>query len=231
MKKIFSFLLGISLLALPALTLAQGAMGSNNFPLGNSNASISEGEVRGKAIWDKLESKQSVCANLVDNDFELLGEYFMGQMIGSSHAVMNQMMEQMMGEKVADQMHVVLGKRLSGCDTTAAYPTGSWGFMPMMSMMGWGGSGSSYWPSTTNWRGGEDMMWGLYGGTGWSLIGMILMIAFWVLVIAAIVIFIKWLIDQSRGGRGKSALDIIKERYARGEISKKQFEEMKKDLE
>ncbi|RPJ72389.1 MAG: SHOCT domain-containing protein, partial [Alphaproteobacteria bacterium] len=44
---------------------------------------------------------------------------------------------------------------------------------------------------------------------------------------------IKGLVEQSknRGGEEKSALDIAKERYARGEITKEEFEEIKKSLQ
>ena len=61
------------------------------------------------------------------------------------------------------------------------------------------------------------------------------MIIFWILVLAALVYFIKWLI-QSPGRRqtdtagGSRALEILQERYARGEIDKAKFETMKKDL-
>lgn len=83
----------------------------------------------------KLQTKQTTCADLSEEDFSVLGEYFMGQMIGTSHEAMNTMMEQMMGKEGEEQMHVVMGKRLSGCDTSAAIPSQGVGFMPMMQMM------------------------------------------------------------------------------------------------
>lgn len=79
---------------------------------------------------------------------------------------------------------------------------------------------------------GPGMMgWGY--GMGW--IGMIFMAAFWIAVIVGIVFLIRWLMVStgSAGIGGKadeSALEILKKRYARGEIKKEEFEEKKKDL-
>ncbi len=78
-------------------------------------------------------------------------------------------------------------------------------------------------------------MWWNNGGWGWGLamgVGMLFMLAFWGGIIALIV----WgIMKLSRGassglGGGKSALDIARERYARGEITKEQFEQLKNDL-
>lgn len=71
------------------------------------------------------------------------------------------------------------------------------------------------------------MNFGYMGG-----FGSIIMVLWWVLVIAGIVALVKWLMDESRnkGDNKKSALDILKDRYAKGEIDKIEFEEKKKDL-
>ena len=182
-------------------------------------------EQEGKELWNELQAKETPCENLNDEQYGVLGEYFMGQMAGESHAAMNAMMIQAHGEDGEEQIHVVMGKRLSGCDTSAVFPSISGGWMPMMNMM-WGG-----WSSPLDGNNSINSMmnfgFGPFGG-----FGLIFMIIWWVLIIAGIVALIKWLTSQSRGtnSHGKSALEILQERYARGEIDKKEFEEKKRDL-
>ncbi|MBI5047124.1 SHOCT domain-containing protein [Candidatus Micrarchaeota archaeon] len=66
-----------------------------------------------------------------------------------------------------------------------------------------------------------------YGGWGW-IVGVV----FWALVIVALVLLIYWLFRSLRGtNQAVSASELLKQRYALGEITKKQFDEMKKDLE
>ena len=69
------------------------------------------------------------------------------------------------------------------------------------------------------------------GGMGfWSLFGMI----FWIVLIAGIILLAIWVIQRAAGGgtskTGESALEILKKRYASGEISKEEFEEKKRDI-
>jgi putative membrane protein len=69
-------------------------------------------------------------------------------------------------------------------------------------------------------------MWGVWG------IGMMLMmLVFWGVVIIGIVLAIRWAVSQGRESRPTdAALDILRQRYARGDIGKEEFETKKKDL-
>jgi putative membrane protein len=61
--------------------------------------------------------------------------------------------------------------------------------------------------------------------------GWIFMIIFWGLVVVSLIFLIRWLVGMSKTTKvEESALDVLKKRYARGEINKEEFEEKKKDL-
>lgn len=58
-------------------------------------------------------------------------------------------------------------------------------------------------------------------------LGPIFMLLFWGLVIYGVFLLFKR--ESSSNGKDQ-AIEILKERYAKGEITKEQFEAMKKDL-
>lgn len=72
------------------------------------------------------------------------------------------------------------------------------------------------------------MMYG-YGAHGMGM-------GWWWIIGIVVIVFIVWVVvkglnqSSANKGIGKSALDILKERYARGEIDKQEFEERKRDL-
>ncbi len=63
--------------------------------------------------------------------------------------------------------------------------------------------------------------------------GWIVMLVFWGLVIAGIVLLVRALTNRHVAGRPESdsALEVLRRRYAAGEITKEQFEEMKRMLD
>ena len=71
-------------------------------------------------------------------------------------------------------------------------------------------------------------------GFGWgSGFGWISMILFWGLVILAIAALVKSLMQQSSSGSGprdKTPLQILQERYARGEMDREEYEQKRQDL-
>ena len=75
---------------------------------------------------------------------------------------------------------------------------------------------------------GFGHMWGgEYGMFG----GLMMMVVFWGLVIGLIVLAVRGFSNRSDAGSGRSALDVLKERYARGEIDDEEYERRKAKLE
>ncbi len=69
----------------------------------------------------------------------------------------------------------------------------------------------------------DHMNWGWGGG---------FMMILWIILLA---VLIYWIVRAAQRGNNQlpqpeSAIDILKKRYARGEISKEEFQERKKDL-
>lgn len=84
----------------------------------------------------------------------------------------------------------------------------------------------------------ESAMWYGLGRFGYghmlpwmSWVGPIAMIVLWALVVTAMVFLIRYLARQSRSSSNdSSALAILIERYAKGEINREEFEQKRKDL-
>ena len=78
-------------------------------------------------------------------------------------------------------------------------------------------------------------MWYMHDVSGWWMVfGGLWMLIFWVAIIALVVWAIKKLTEHRGPGPGtpekRDPLDIAKERYAKGQISREEFEQIKKDL-
>ncbi len=83
----------------------------------------------------------------------------------------------------------------------------------------------------------------MMGGLGFGMLGIgaLIMLTFWVLVIGGAVLFVVILVRSASTGAqrtstnpqftpGQTPLDVLKARYAKGEVTKEQFEEMRRDL-
>ena len=72
------------------------------------------------------------------------------------------------------------------------------------------------------------------GWHGWFF-GPIMMIVFIAVAVVVVVLLVRWLGGSGHGGAlhsppGKTSLDILKERFAKGEIDKEEFEERRRVL-
>jgi Short C-terminal domain len=150
-----------------------------------------------------------------EKKLEELGDQLMEIMIGNHEE--HERMDAMMGgdgSKSLNAMHASIAYRyLSGV------PFGMMGYNGMM-------DGYRY---NRNYKGGSPMMWNNnYGMMGWGFGGWVMWI-FILIVLIAIGLLIYFIIKKNSTGN-EAPIDILKKRYAKGEISKKEFDKMKKDL-
>ncbi len=103
---------------------------------------------------------------------------------------------------------------------------------PGMMGLGWFGMMG---PGMMGGYGGYRGIMGRYGGFTFHPVGVLVSLVVWSLIVAAVVWLAVWLARNASVTSGPlrsgSAIEVLKARYARGEITREQYSEMKKDIE
>ena len=155
---------------------------------------------------DFNETKQIIdsgisCDKLTDEQLESIGDYYMEQMHpGEAH----EMMDKMMGGEGSEslrQVHINMAKQLYCNEDVGGMMGGG-----MMNMM----------------MGNYPAYYGYYNF--WNVLWMVFLIGAIALIVWLIYKFTK------KGKESETPINILQKRYAKGDINKKQFDEMKKEL-
>lgn len=160
------------------------------------------------------------------------GQQMMNQMMGTNYNSMNDFMDQMMGRSGAQSMYEMMGRiDAAGLNTNDTRP-----LRDFMNACQSQSSGYNFGGMMGNWN------WSNMMGNGWGInsifliLGGIIMIIFWALIILAAVALLRWIINSLKGDvrypgfRSSGAMEILKEKYAKGEITREEFEAKKKDI-
>jgi uncharacterized membrane protein len=202
-------------------------------------ASASE-ERQGAQLLQSVEAGKQRCQQLSRSQFELIGEYVMGRMLGSTarHDAMNQRIRTTTSASGEVQAHVFMGQRFAGCATGAAPAA----FGSMMGMMGnysganGGGMSNGRGGMSNGREGGTGFGTGGMGGSGsragadngWSSTDTVLVILLAVLA-AALLALAAW--RPWRRSPPKTPFDVLSDRYARGDIDSAEYEQRRHALE
>ncbi len=217
----------VALIAVAALSLSAA----------NASATTVEDEKQGAAVLQEFESGKLSCADASDENFERVGEYVMGRMLGSpgSHDAMDEVMSRMMGSGSESRVHEAMGRRFADCGG-GQLPAGfgrMMGAVNAMGMMGGGmmgglaqggrsyGSSSSMMDGYWNWNESAANDENFNGPSAAAMIGMM------AVLIGAVAVAVLFLARRRPGG---GPLDTLEQRFARGELSAEEYQERKRLL-
>ena len=163
----------------------------------------------------KLIDSKADCKGLSNSQLEIMGEYYMEQMHPEeSHELMHQMMGLKEGSEAEEQFHINMANSIY-CGEENAFGSGMMGGGMMNMMMG-GNMGYGM-------VGNKPFGYGYGYWSFWNIVWSLLWIGLIVLVIWLIY---KFIIKKET----ETPINILQKRYAKGEINKKQFEEMRKEM-
>ncbi|MFQ5493314.1 MAG: SHOCT domain-containing protein [Candidatus Dojkabacteria bacterium] len=182
-----------------------------------SSASAHGGDSRsGEEVIDEILLDQGVeevsdldCDLISDDEFEELGESVMSLMHPDDEE--HELMDQMMGGEGSESLrarHIIMGRSSLGCSSISDGAFGMMGTTGFGNMMGIWGTNNSV----------TQLSWLVLGGVVVAVLGF-----------AAV---LMW--AAMRGSRGHmgilTPIELLKQEYAAGNISKKEFDSKKKDL-
>jgi putative membrane protein len=187
----------------------------------NKNASLNQVTQEIMKSQGVTDMKSINCSKVTDKQMEDLGDAFMDVMHPDSTE--HNFMDRMMGGEnspTLSSMKRIMGARYLGCYRGDEYSG-------MMSPS-WGGRGSRDWDDYSSNRRWSYMMhgygpWGMMGGYG---MGFMWIIPF-IMIVLVILLVVRWV---RPAGVAETPIDILEKRYAKGEITKEEFDQKKKDL-
>ena len=159
---------------------------------------------------------------------------------GEAHETMDEMMGGE-GSESLKQIHINMA-RFFYCGESGAMSSGMMNMMMGRGMMGSSGMMNSNYGNmmgdgyaNKGYGGmmmGTNMMGSSFGGGSWWLFSVVGML-FWIALLIALILLIIWLYKKMIGKATNegSALEVLKKRFAKGEITKKEFESMKKEVD
>ena len=150
-----------------------------------------------------LIDSKITCDKLTDEQLEEIGEYYMEQMMpGEAHERAHEMMGLAEGSNAEEQFHINMARKSYCGETTARF-----------GMMGRGMMGN--YPAYYNY--GYSSFWN----------------GIWIIVLIGAIILVIWISYKlaRKAKEPEMPINILQRRYAKGEISKKQYEDMKKEIE
>ena len=186
---------------------------------------------------ERIIDEKIQCEQLTNEQLEIIGDYYIEQMHhGEAHETMDEMMGGE-GSESLKQIHINMARSFY-CGESGAMSSGMMNMMMGRGMMGSSGMMNSNYGNmmgdgyaNKGYGGMMGMMGSSFGGGSWWLFSVVGML-FWIALLIALILLIIWLYKKIIGKTTNegSALEVLKMRFAKGEITKKEFESMKKEI-